>query len=176
MLRSRCTQAEDVYARARSLRHASCEHLNGQVPASLAEDIGCAARSDVPVLITGGPDQSREIAVAIDRRSHTTNGSVDVIDCRSVGALARVMSHAFWSSAADGVTHDSILLLQEVHALNLHEQAQFEHRLAGWRVCRRNNGLRIIVSSSAPLFDRVRDGLFDERLYYRLNVIHMVVV
>ena len=165
-----------MYARARSLRQAACENLNGHVHVSLADEIACAARSDVPVLITGGPDESREIAVAIDRRSRTTNGSVDVIDCRGLGALARVMSHAFWSSAADGATHDSILLLQEVHALNLHEQAQFEHRLAEWRICRRNSGLRIIVSSSAPLFDRVRDGLFDERLYYRLNVIHMVVV
>ena len=45
------------------------EDLNGQVPISLADDIGCAARSDVPVLITGAPDQSREIAFAIDRRS-----------------------------------------------------------------------------------------------------------
>jgi transcriptional regulator of acetoin/glycerol metabolism len=153
----------------------ACEDLNGQVPVSLADDIGCAARSDVPVLITGGPDQSREIAFAIDRRSHTTNGSVDVIDCRSLGALARVMCHASWSSA-NGATHDSILLLQEVQALNLHEQAQFEHRLAEWRVRRRNTGLRIMASSSAPLFDRVRDGSFDERLYYRLNVIHMVVV
>ena len=41
----------------------ACEDLNGQVPISLADDIGCAARSDVPVLITGAPDQSREIAV-----------------------------------------------------------------------------------------------------------------
>ena len=47
----------------------ACEDLNGQVPVSLADDIGCAARSDVPVLITGGPDQGREIAFAIDRRS-----------------------------------------------------------------------------------------------------------
>ena len=89
-------------------------------------------------------------------------------------SIARVISHPSWSSAANGTTHDSILLLQEVHALNLHEQAQFERRLAEWRVCRRNSGLRIMASSSAPLFDRVRDGLFDERLYYRLNVIHMV--
>jgi transcriptional regulator of acetoin/glycerol metabolism len=154
----------------------ACEDLNGQVPVSLADDIGCAARNDVPVLITGGPDQSRAIAFAIDRRKHTTNGSVDVIDCRTLGALARVMSHASWSSAANGASHHCILLLQEVHALTLHEQAQFEHRLAEWRVSRRNRGLRIMASSSAPLFDRVRDGLFDERLYYRLNVIHMVVV
>jgi transcriptional regulator of acetoin/glycerol metabolism len=154
----------------------ACEDLNGQVPVSLADDIGCAARSDVPVLITGGPDQSLEIAVAIDRRRQTTHGSVDVIDCRSLGALAKVISHPSWSSAANGATHDSILLLQEVHALNLHEQAQFERRLAEWRIGRRNSRLRIMASSSAPLFDRVRDGLFDERLYYRLNVIHMVVV
>ena len=40
----------------------ACEDWNGQVPVSLADDIGCAARSDVPVLITGGPDESREIA------------------------------------------------------------------------------------------------------------------
>ena len=86
------------------------------------------------------------------------------------------MSHAFWSSAADGATHDSILLLQEVQALSPHEQAQFEHRLAEWRVSRRNSGLRIMASALAPLFERVRDGSFDERLYYRLNVIHMVVV
>src|SRR4029453_5263599 len=64
--------------------------LSGQVPVSLADEIGWAPRSDVPVLITGGPTQSREIAFAIDRRSHATNGSVDVIDCRSLGALARV--------------------------------------------------------------------------------------
>ena len=152
----------------------ACDDWNGQVPVSLADDIGCAARSDVPVLITGGPDESREIAVAIDRRSHTTHGSVDVIDCRSLGALGRVMSHASWSSVANGARHGSILLLQEVQALIPHEQAQFEHRLAEWRVSRRNSGLRIMASSSAPLFDRVRDGSFDERLYYRLNVIHMV--
>jgi DNA-binding NtrC family response regulator len=156
------------------IEHA-CEDLNGQVPVSLADDIGCAARSDVPVLIIGGPEQGREIACAIDRHSRTPNGSVDVIDCRSRGALGRVMSHASWYDVADGTTHGSILLLQEVHALNLHEQAQFEQRLAELRVSRRNRALRIMASSSAPLFDRVRDGSFDERLYYRLNVIHMVV-
>ena len=27
----------------------ACEDLNGRVPVSLADDVGCAARSDVPV-------------------------------------------------------------------------------------------------------------------------------
>ena len=35
----------------------ACEDLKGQVHVSLADDIGCAARTDVPVLITGGPEQ-----------------------------------------------------------------------------------------------------------------------
>jgi len=150
------------------------DHLNGRVGASLADDIGCAARSDVPVLITGRPEQGHEIACAIDRRSRTPGGSVDVIDCRSLGALGRVMSHASWYGAANA-TRGSILLLQEVQAFDLNEQAQFEHRLAELRVSQRRSGLRIIATSSAPLFERVLDGSFDERLYYRLNVIHMVV-
>lgn len=62
----------------------ACEDVKGQVPVSLADDIGCAARIDVPVLITGGPEQGREIACAIDRHSRTPSGSVDVIDCRSL--------------------------------------------------------------------------------------------
>jgi hypothetical protein len=49
--------------------------------------IGCAARSDVPVLITGGPEEGWEIACAINRHSRPPNGSMDVIDCRTLGAL-----------------------------------------------------------------------------------------
>ena len=129
----------------------------------------------MPVLITGGPEQGREIACAIDRHSRTPNGSVDVIDCRRFGALRMVMSHAA-RHAANGSVRASILLLQEVHALNLDEQAEFEHRLVELRISRRNSGLRIMASSSAPLFERVQDGSFDERLYYRLNVIQMAIV
>jgi DNA-binding NtrC family response regulator len=80
------------------------------------------------------------------------------------------MSHASWYSPGDG----SILLLQEVHVLNRTEQAQFERRLAEWRLSRRSSRVRVMASSSAPLFDRVKEGSFDERLYYRLNVIHVV--
>jgi hypothetical protein len=86
----------------------ACEDLNGQVPVSLADDIGCAARSHVPVLITGAPDQSREIAFAIDRRSQTTHGSVDVIDCQGhqppVLVERRQRGHARLHSAVTGGT------------------------------------------------------------------------
>lgn len=150
-------------------------HGNGlRIPPGLEEDIGCAARSHVPVLITGDPDEGREIACAIDRRSPAPKGRVEVVDCRQNGAFGRVMASTPGTAGASNGHRSSILLLQEVHALSLEEQAEFEDRLEELRVSRRN-GVRIIASSSAPLFERVLEGSFDERLYYRLNVIHMVV-
>jgi DNA-binding NtrC family response regulator len=146
------------------------EPMNHRVWLSLADEIGCAARSHVPVLITGGPEEGREIACAIRRRSRMPSGALEIIDCRAFGALGRVMF-----AAANATGRSSILLLQEVHALDLNEQAQFEHRLAEMRISRGSTGLRIIATSSAPLFERVLEGSFDERLYYRLNLIHMVV-
>lgn len=140
-----------------------------RVPEQLAEDIGCAARSDVPVLIMGGPEDGREIACAIDRRSEAPKGSVEVVDCRQGGALERLMD-----SEPRERGRASIVLLQEVHALSLNEQAEVDHRLEELRIARRSTGIRIMASSSAPLFERVQDGSFDERLYYRLNVIQMV--
>ena len=146
-----------------------CGDDMGQVPPRLEEEIGCAARSDVPVLITGSdPEEGREIACAIDRQSGSPRGSVEVVDCRERGAFSRLLS------PEDPHEH-SILLLQEVHALSLNEQAEVDRRLTELRATRQVGGIRIIASSSTPLFDRVREGSFDERLYYRLNVIHMVV-
>jgi DNA-binding NtrC family response regulator len=145
-----------------------------QVPPELALEIGCAARTHVPVLITGGPEEGREIACAIDRYSDTPTGSVEVVDCRQRGALGRVL--AFTPRDRTGTLNDgaAIVLLQEVHALSRNEQAQFEDRLTEMRSSP-HPPVRFIASSSAPLFERVREGSFDERLYYRLNVIHMVV-
>ncbi|MEF3264363.1 sigma-54 factor interaction domain-containing protein, partial [Campylobacter jejuni] len=69
----------------------------------------------------------------------------------------------------------AIVLLQEVHALSLSEQAEVDDRLAELRASRPAAGVRFIASSSMPLFEKVQEGAFDERLFYRLNVIHMVV-
>jgi transcriptional regulator of acetoin/glycerol metabolism len=151
-----------------------CREREFQVPAQLAEDIGCAARSDVPVLITGRPEEGHEIACAIDRRSRSPKGTVEVVDCRQGGALGKVLSFTPRDPSQAPTGRASILLLQEVQALSLNEQAEFEDRLAELRVSRRMP-IRIIASSSMPLFERVRDGCFNERLFYRLNVIHMVV-
>jgi DNA-binding NtrC family response regulator len=151
-----------------------CRPEDAHLAPQLEEDIGRAARTGVPVLITGAPEEGREIACAIDRRSPAPRGAVDVVDCRQRGAFTRAMSYAPVNRAPRG-TSGSILLLQEVHALSLDEQEQIDHRLAELRSSESDGAVRIMASSSAPLFERVLEGAFDERLYYRLAVIHMVV-
>ena len=152
-----------------------CGNNEPEVPLRLAEEIGCAARSDVPVLISGDPEDGREIACAIDRHSAVPKGRVEVVDCRKDGALSRVLAHSPRGGTAPEPGRPSIVLLQEVHELSLPEQEQVDQRLDELRVSRRSEGIRIIASSSAPLFERVLEGSFLERLYYRLNVIHMVI-
>ena len=135
------------------------------------EDISLAALLDVPVLITGPEADCRELACELDRRSTSPVGAVEVIDCRTENALK-----ALESEEEKTVKNDAkILLLQEVHALSPDDQLRLTRELdhVGRTTC--GGGRRILASSSVPLFDRVIDQLFDENLFYRLNVIHIVI-
>ena len=135
------------------------------------EDISLAALLDVPVLITGPEADCRELACELDRRSTSPVGAVEVIDCRTENALK-----ALGSEEEKAVQNDAkILLLQEVHALSPDDQLRLTRELdhVGRTTC--GSGRRILASSSVPLFDRVIDQLFDENLFYRLNVIHIVI-
>ena len=134
------------------------------------EDISLAALLDVPVLITGPAADCRELACELDRRSTSPVGTVEVIDCRTANALKALEPEEEPTARNDA----KILLLQEVHALSPDDQLRLTRELdhegrATWA------GRRILASSSVPLFDRVVDQLFDESLYYRLNVIHIVI-
>jgi DNA-binding NtrC family response regulator len=134
------------------------------------EDINLAALLDVPVLITGPAADCRELACELDRRSTSPVGAVEVIDCRRENALKALESEEEKTVRSDA----KIVLLQEVHALGPDDQLRLTRELdhvgrATW------GGRRILASSSVPLFDRVIDQLFDESLFYRLNVIHIVI-
>jgi transcriptional regulator of acetoin/glycerol metabolism len=133
------------------------------------EDISLAALLDVPVLISGPAAACREVACELDRRSTSPVGAVEVVDCRAEHALQAL------EPTRDSVSGEArILLLQEVHALSADDQLRLTRRLdevgqPAW------SGRRILASSSVPLFDRVVDHLFSELLYYRLNIIHIVI-
>ena len=94
-----------------------------------------------------------------------------VCDCAEGVNLAEAVA----SARARGIDPDKVtLLLREVHALGEAEQAEIA-RVVGGPDSPRVNTPRIISTSSVSLFDRVRKGAFDERLFYRLNVMHIVV-
>jgi DNA-binding NtrC family response regulator len=69
------------------------------------------------------------------------------------------------------------VLLQDVWQLSPTTQARLADRLVhmcGKRLPGRSRW-RLMASSSESLLPRVIDGTFDDRLFYRLNVIHLVV-
>ena len=133
------------------------------------EDISLAALVDVPVLITGPAAACCELACELDRRSGCPGGTVEVIDCRTEGAL-----RGFDPNRNERSPCARILLLQEVHALSPDDQLRLTNELE--KIGRPpTHTKRILASSSVPLFDRVVDQLFSENLYYRLNIIHIVI-
>lgn len=134
-------------------------------------DLRLAAVTDLPVLLSGPPQACQELAVELDRRSGVPRRGVEVVDCRQAGAVAALSGLV--RSSDGGITPASILL-QEVHALDPADQALLEKEIEEVRAHPRRP-VRILASSSAPLFDRVIDQLFSERLFYRLNMIHVVV-
>ena len=154
--------------------HSSKHLVNSTRPGSpgvLApeEDINLAAVVDVPVLITGPAAACREVACELDRRSTSPAGAVEVIDCRAEHALQGLD----WEE--ESIRGDArILLLQEVHALSPDDQLRLTRELDEMGRPA-SSGRRILASSSVPLFDRVVDQLFSELLYYRLNIIHIVI-
>jgi hypothetical protein len=148
-------------------------HASTLAASDLGEDIQIAAVSDLPVLISGPPAASREVAFELDRQSGAACGSVDVIDCRQQGAINAV-SYLTREASCGSVARPRILLLQEVHALAPHEQSQLAEHIA--QLCAGSRpAIRILSSSSVWLYERVRHHAFNEDLFYRLNAIHVVI-
>lgn len=151
-----------------------CSQPVTSAASQMARDLRLATVTDLPVLISGPPAASQEIACELDRRSRSPRGAVAVVDCTQQGALNTLQSLTHGAMRQDEAGRARILLLQEVHALNPADQALLEKEIEELRL-RPTRPLQILASSSAQLFDRVVDQLFSERLYYRLNVIHVIV-
>jgi hypothetical protein len=135
---------------------------------AVSADIALAAATELPVLISGDPVTSRAVAFELDRVGRSRIGAVEVVDCRQPGALE---SRPLRTRPGP----PCVLLLQEVHALSAKEQLMLEQQLDELLQLPPAARLRVVASSSAPLYDRVVGERFRDRLYYRLNMIHIVV-
>jgi len=169
------------------------DRLVGTSPAirALQEETSCAARSDATVLITGESGVGKEVtARLIHQRSARRSSPFAAINCAGVPETlleSELFGHergAFTGAAAqrrgrfeqaDGGT----LFLDEIgdmpaelqtRLLRVLSDGQF-YRVGGHTPIKVN--VRVIAATHQDLEVRVREGLFREDLFHRLNVIRL---
>ena len=170
----------EIVARSEAMREA----------VRLAERV---AETDANVLITGESGVGKDaLAFYIHTGSKRAANSFVKIDCATLPpALLEAELFGYERGAFTGAAeekpgrleaaHRGSLVLDEIAHLSLESQAkllrvietrEFE-RLGGRRTIKVD--ARLIALTNVDLADAVKRGLFREDLYYRLNVVHIVV-
>ena len=137
---------------------------------SLRTDEGLASKLVGSVLVTA---PSRTLVVESARRVHDASRSASgpfvtfpARDLPSTGAALRHVCVSLLAEASGGT-----LLITDIDELSVVGQTMFagllEQRL-------RSAEVRIMTGTTVSLLDRVAAGRFDERLFYRLNMVHIL--
>lgn len=129
--------------------------------AEFEADLQCAFSSTSPVLITGPADVTAALARQIHRNSLNHKCGFLVVDCHRV-TLPEQLEAAFHAVAPRGA-----IFLRDVDRLTPAMQTILYIRMTPL-------GVRVIAGSSVNLLRAAAQGTFDERLFYRLNQIHLV--
>jgi DNA-binding NtrC family response regulator len=140
-------------------------HL-GHLPASgqdaeFEADLHCAMTNTSPVLITAPADVATAVARRIHRNSLNRGGAFLTLDCGKTQRPEQL--EALFDTAAPRGT----VFLRDVDRLTPALQTLLYFRIAPL-------GVRIIAATSVSLLCASAQGAFDERLFYRLNQIHLV--
>ena len=133
-------------------------------------DLQVAARSQVPVLISGSPRCALMLAQAIAGLPTRVDRIMKIVSCDVADCD---LEAAFTAPALDTVRspRTPVLLLREVHALTQAGQSVLRRLLSS----RPFEAPRVFASTSVALDQRVKDGSFDPDLFYCLNTIHLVI-
>lgn len=124
-------------------------------------DVKCAFTTTSPVLITAPADVAAALASRIHRHSVNRTATFLTLDCARTSA-AEQLQMAFDTAAPGGT-----LFLRDVDRLSPALQSHLSGRIIPL-------GVRVMAATSSSLLRAVNDGGFDERLFYRLNLIHLV--
>ncbi len=160
----------------------------------IREELECAARSDARVLITGESGVGKEaIARLIHQRGRRRPGPFAAINC--AGVPDGLLESELFGRARGSFTEEhrdargwleqanaGTLFLVEVGEMSLRMQAVLlrflengEIHPVGSNRAHSTVDVRIIAATSRKLHDEMRAGRFLEDLYYRLNVVHIVI-
>lgn len=157
-------------------------------------DLTCAARCDSRVLITGEIGAGkRELAEMIHRGSRRAGGRFVTVDCAATADApleAKLFGRARTSVTGPDrdtrglleQTHGGTILLENVGGLGAPLQARLLRFLEDGRIRRVGADrahmvvdVRVISSADRDLFARTEANLFNRDLYYRLNVVHLMM-
>jgi DNA-binding NtrC family response regulator len=135
--------------------------LTPGLDAEFEADLQCALTSTSPVLITAPADLATAVATRIHRNSLNRRSAFLTLDCARTDAPEQL--EALFNTAGPRGT----VFLRDVDRLNPSLQAMLYFHIAPL-------GVRVIAATSVSLLCAAADGSFDERLFYRLNQIHLV--
>ena len=160
----------------------------------LQEDLEFAARSDAKVLITGESGVGKEVvARLIHQRSARRNASMVTINCAGLPDTlleSELFGHvrgSFTGAYRDRpglleVGNGGTVFMDEVGEMSLRMQALLLRFLESGEVQRvgadrmqSRVDVRVIAATNRNLLDRIAEKEFREDLYYRLNVIHLLI-
>lgn len=161
---------------------------------NLQEDLEFAARSDAKVLITGESGVGKEVvARLIHQRSARRGASLVTINCAGLPDTlleSELFGHvrgSFTGAYRDRpglleMAAGGTVFMDEVGEMSLRMQALLLRFLESGEVQRvgadRLHGrvdVRVIAATNRNLIDRIAEKEFREDLYYRLNVIHLLI-
>jgi transcriptional regulator of acetoin/glycerol metabolism len=148
---------------------------------SVRREIDAAAESELPVLVSGGDGISRR---TLARRLHDRSPRADQ-RFRSVDHRTFIELCERWiggrDSDVDGLVGGTVLI-EEVAHWSLEEQARFSCCLERVSRARHTGGagvrpapFRLITASACALLDLVQTERFRDDLFYRLNMVHLVL-
>ena len=136
----------------------------------LHADIAVAASHAIPVLITAPMPCAQAIVQAIVSSHHLVETPEIVSYEVGTGDLGDALAEGRRVAARHG---RAILWLKEVHRLESDAQRSLMGEMT--EETADSDVLQIIASSTADLYEYVNAGAFDDRLFYRLNTVHIVV-
>ena len=144
------------------------------------DDVELSAGCDAPVLIsTDDSDHAKELGLWIHGRSLRRAGPFAVLDSRTLGpdiqfeAIGRAQGPLPNLGAADSL-HGGTLLLLHLEDMPLETQLRLYRFLEGRQECDPSM-FRVLAATDRRAFARVQAGEIRQDLFYRLNVIHIVL-
>ena len=153
----------------------SPSHTESSPPWVDPNDEALAVRLDLPVLISASASGAGE---AVACRIHTASRSPSTRFVRAEASefpseAQRLLRHC--SGLLDRAGGGSVFIadVDELPVKVQHVLLRTLGDLGGLPV--RADAARLFTGTAVALWDRVQDGTFSDRLFYRLNVIHLVV-